>query len=531
MKKFLLLTTILMLTLSMSASALTVSGPNEFPIVDEPYELSVWTTLAANIEDLETNETTQYYEDMTGVHINWTQIPPNDVATKLNLSISSGEYPDIYACDFTTDQITQYSQAGILQPLDDLIDQSSFYIKQVLQERTDIKEALTTTDGKIYSLFRTDPATYLLVQSKLYVLHDWLEAYCAQTGKQAPVTTQEFEDMLIYWRDNDMNGNGDAADEVPMMGTLANDFTTYLLNPFQATPTDDYLMADEEGNVEMVAITDEYREGLKWINHLYEEGLIAEETFIQDNTQLQSLVNKNDPAQRTVGAFGGFWAGVTVSPASMENAYDVYDVLPPLEGPTGLRQATTSGYTPLYLKGAITSACQNPEIAIKWLDYWFSHDGMILIDYGYEGVNWEWVDTPAIDGTTPSRKFLTDRNILQNTTWLVDTVPYYRTEESLFGRAPTDHVPYLYEGAVAYEDFYTYTNFPQFAWCSDTDLLTEYNELKTLINDYLLQAKVQFITGAMDIEDDAAWQGYIDQLNAMGLERYLEVVKTVNFGQ
>ena len=135
----------------MSASALTVSGPNEFPIVDEPYELSVWTTLAANIEDLETNETTQYYEEMTGVHINWTQIPPTDFATKLNLSISSGEYPDIYACDFTTDQITQYSQAGILQPLDDLIDQSSFYIKQVLQERTDIKEALTTTDGHIYS--------------------------------------------------------------------------------------------------------------------------------------------------------------------------------------------------------------------------------------------------------------------------------------------------------------------------------------------------------------------------------------------
>ena len=33
----------------------------------------------------------------------------------------------------------------------------------------------------------------------------------------------------------------------------------------------------------------------------------------------------------------------------------------------------------------------------------------------------------------------------------------------------------------------------------------------------------------MDIEDDAAWQGYLDQLNAMGLERYLEVVEEVNF--
>ena len=36
MKKVLFLTVALMLSLAMSASALTVSGPNEFPIVDEP---------------------------------------------------------------------------------------------------------------------------------------------------------------------------------------------------------------------------------------------------------------------------------------------------------------------------------------------------------------------------------------------------------------------------------------------------------------------------------------------------------------
>ena len=128
------------------------------------------------------------------------------------------------------------------------------------------------------------------------------------------------------------------------------------------------------------------------------------------------------------------------------------------------------------------------------------------------------------------RQFLTSRNVLQNTTWYVGTVPYYRTEESLFGRTPTDHVPYLYEGAKVYEDYYTLTGFPQFAWCSDTDLLVEYNEMKTQMNDYLLQAKIQFITGATDIEDDAAWQDYLDTLNDMGLERYLEVTKTVNFG-
>ena len=89
MKKVLFLTVALMLSLAMSASALTVSGPNEFPIVDEPYELDIWAPLNANIEDLETNETTLYYEEMTGVHINWTQVS-GELPTKLNLSISSG---------------------------------------------------------------------------------------------------------------------------------------------------------------------------------------------------------------------------------------------------------------------------------------------------------------------------------------------------------------------------------------------------------------------------------------------------------
>ena len=44
------------------------------------------------------------------------------------------------------------------------------------------------------------------------------------------------------------------------------------------------------------------------------------------------------------------------------------------------------------------------------------------------------------------------------------------------------------------------------------------------------QAKVQFITGALDIESDADWQTYLNTLEAMGLENYLEVVAKVNFG-
>lgn len=528
-KLFSLLIALVLAALCLSAVAEPLG---EFPIVTEPAELSLWVEQHPSVEDYETNEMTQWYEEKTGVHVNWTQVPSAELGTKFNLSIGGGNYPDIYTCAFATDQVIQYSHAGIFLPLDDLIDQYAPNLKLVLEQRPDIREAITAPDGHIYCLFSTDPATYLLCRDKLFVMTDWLDQYCAVTGKEAPVTTQEFEDMLLYWRDNDMNGNGNAGDEVGVMGSSGatiNAAIRYLLSAYQLMP-EDGLLADADGSITFAPATDAYREGLKWINHLYEEGLIAEETFIQDGNQLTSVVSREDKAERTVGAFGGFWQGVAASPASMTNAYDVYEALAPLEGPAGVRQSATTGYLPLTLRGAITSACENPEVAMRWLDYWFSEEGMVMIDYGFEGVNWEWNDTPAIDGTTPSRSFLTSRNEMQNVHWQVNTVPYYRTEKSLFGRTPTDHVPYLYAGAKVYEDYETKTGFPQFAWCDDLDILAENNELRTVINDYVLQTQVQFITGAEDIDDDAVWAGYLDSLAGLQLDRYLETVKLINFG-
>lgn len=531
MKKALLLLVSLMLMINLGALADPDAGT--YPLVNKPTELSIWTYENSRIEDLSTNKTTLWYEEKTGVHVNWTEASTEGGAK--NLSLASGEYPDIYACEFSTDEIVQYGiDSGIMIPLEGLIEQYAPNIRAVFEKRPDIRQAITAPDGHIYTLFRTDPATYLLVSNKLYVQGDWLTKYTAETNAGVPATWMELENMLVYFRDHDMNGNGDATDEIPLMGTMRSgggDFTIYLLNAFTAVPSGNYVMATKEGQVFCVANTDEYREGLKWIRHLYQEGLIAEETFIQDNSQLQSVVNKNNPAERIVGGFGGFWAGVTVSPSAMDGAYDVYVPVPPIVGPKGAINATTSGHLSLATVGCITSACKDPELAIKWLDYWMSDEGMVMIDYGFEGVNWEWSNTPAINGNVPSRSFLTSRNVLQNTTWYVGTVPYYRTEDSLFGRTPTDHVPYLYEGADAYDDYYTLTNFPAIAWCSDLDLIAEHNELQTLFNEYFEQSKIQFITGALDINDDAAWNDYLNTLNGMNLAHYLEVIGKVNFGK
>ena len=57
MKKLTILLLALLLALTVNASALTVSDVNVFPIVDEPYELTIWMSPGATIEDMETNTT------------------------------------------------------------------------------------------------------------------------------------------------------------------------------------------------------------------------------------------------------------------------------------------------------------------------------------------------------------------------------------------------------------------------------------------------------------------------------------------
>lgn len=51
--------------------------------------------------------------------------------------------------------------------------------------------------------------------------------------------------------------------------------------------------------------------------------------------------------------------------------------------------------------------------------------------------------------------------------------------------------------------------------------MDEIAESKTTINTYVNETIARFSVGALDIEND--WDDYLAELDAMGLERYIEV--------
>ena len=87
------------------------------------------------------------------------------------------------------------------------------------------------------------------------------------------------------------------------------------------------------------------------------------------------------------------------------------------------------------------------------------------------------------------------------------------------------------EANKAYMSAAKMDSFPALAWCSDADLITEQAELKADIEGAISTGYAEFILGRKDINDDTVWQEYLDNLETLGLSRYLEVTKLINFGE
>ena len=123
-----------------SGSDETVSKVYEWPLVSEPTELTVFTKLLPQVEDFDTNKTTQWYEEKTGVHINWIQVPSADFTTQLNLSYASDDWPDVYACELSTDQLLMMRNGGVIEPLEDLLDNYAYWANQIFKDHPEYKD-------------------------------------------------------------------------------------------------------------------------------------------------------------------------------------------------------------------------------------------------------------------------------------------------------------------------------------------------------------------------------------------------------
>ncbi|MFI3207196.1 MAG: extracellular solute-binding protein, partial [Clostridia bacterium] len=223
-----------------------ISAPGEVPIVlGDKITISAFTAphqTACSVFDYGTNDFTTQLEDETNIHIEWTVVTSADKTAKLNLLFQSDEYEDlIFSSWFDGAATYTYSQQGYLAPLSVYFDTQGYYYLEwydaLIESGATTEEAMSSAympDGNLYSFTLLNDAFNAHYSNRLWVYEPWLETL----DIDMPTTTEEFEEMLIAFRDEDPNGNGEA-DEIPLTGSYSNGWncnpTIFLMNSFVYT--------------------------------------------------------------------------------------------------------------------------------------------------------------------------------------------------------------------------------------------------------------------------------------------------------
>ncbi|MCM3782785.1 ABC transporter substrate-binding protein [Neobacillus mesonae] len=317
-------------------------------------------------------------EEKKGVHIDWKNYTNDVFVEKRNLAVASGELPDaIFDAGYGDYDLLKLAKDGAIIPLNDLIEQYMPNFRKVLEEAPEYKSMITAPDGNIYSFpwieeLGSGKERIQAVDNLPWINVEWLN----NLGLEMPKTTEELKEVLIAFKTQDPNGNGQA-DEIPLsfINKPGGEDLTFLFASFGLGENWDHTVVTDEGKVVFTAAEEGYKEAIKFINELYNEGLIDIEAYTQDwNTYLAKGKDHN---------YGVYF---TWDKANITGMNDSYDVMPPLAGPDGKVNVTrTNGIGLDRGRMVITSANQNLEATAKWVDQLYDPIQSVQNNWGTYG--------------------------------------------------------------------------------------------------------------------------------------------------
>ncbi len=477
------------------------------PVVDEgTYTFSIF------VDD--SSSTGEFYmleqiKKQTGIDVDLQYFPYEVAQEKFSLALSAGDYADCIGgwCLKPSDILKYGVNQKIFVPLEDYIEKYAPNIQQLLDEVEGVREAVTAPDGHIYSI------PYVLdapkVDYSIGINTRWLE----NLGLEMPTTTEEYYEVLKAFKEQDANGNGDPNDEIPLSFDPNNKHINYLPGYFGIS-CDNNGMTMKDGELMFGANTEEFKEGIKYLNKLYSEGLIDPEAFTQDLSQWKAKGGQDLFGSTMMYGSGDFMP---------YNAGEIPDWLPlPIlksencDNPVWFQDS--NGTSVLKNQVVITNNAKDVGAIIRFWDTVYDYDNSIQIINGpLDDVVFKEEDGyHKIDMTTRSEE---DQ---EKYSW-ANLFPQSLPHNIPLGFKLIEEPATYQEKDVqdeAYKDNLTGTIPPYWMPLDQADTMAE---IETAIRDYIEQKTAEWIAGQADI--DAEWDDYCKQLEAFGLEDYVAMRK------
>jgi putative aldouronate transport system substrate-binding protein len=489
-----------------SVSETSVPGSVTYPLTEEPTSLSFTATIMPNVasylSDFNDDPFFTYLEEQTGVHIDWKVISGSAKAEQYQLIFASEDYTDLIyeMLSVYTGGASAAIDDGVILDVEPLLQDYApdYYALITDPENEDILKEITLDDGGIAGVWGFSDINAVL--SGTTIRKDWLD----DLGEDVPVTyddwtriltefkTEEGADTPLFLMGNSTTGNGGIDEFSDGFGVQADWYV-------------------EDGQVHYGLEEDGYRDYLSLLHQWYTDGLISTDfTTYADASEINALFSS--------GAVGLGRAGandyLNITAAAEDDNFQLQGIAKPVaeEGDT-LHFADTR----LVNKAtSVTTSCEDPELALEWLNYIYTEDGIITSNYGVEDLSFvydENGDPQYTDLIKANEEGLTE----QQARWIYcgTVLPLYSIEERNFDSYSEEALEaitgtwltsgdsdYVYHGELTAEE--------------SEEFSAVYSDIETYVEETILQ----FVTGEKSLDE---YDEVRETLNSMGLETCLEL--------
>jgi len=484
---------------------------------DAPRELDVAVVRFGQHVDWDEMTVWQYFEEQTGIQVNWIYVHPDGIQETRNLMVAAGDLPCAFnSFAWTQTEVALYAREGIFLAIDDMLPLYGPNTLAFFERNPEIKQALVMPDGHIYGWPRTQE--HFAMGTAMLFRRAWID----ELGMGVPGTTDElmavltamgetFDSNIVY---SHAGGVGDGLDPYnALRGTLLGAWG--LANRGTSVPMD--VHPDNPTQVRFWGADPRMREVTGFIRDMFDRNLIDPDSITQDEPQAGAKLNL-DPPQ--VGMVTTTIIGVHLASGGRVGADDEFIGLEmALEGPYG-DQMWSSVRQRVFRPAnfVITNQVRNFPAAVEMGDFWMCMDNSEVFLWGHYSHYWSW-DSP-------------ERNFRIRAPWITDDDQgrSYDQMNSTFSSRPggfwfgvdlENFDPNLSQH-VANRAMMPYV--PSMVWENFSFTEDEMRVLSTIgvdVNTYFQEANTAFVHGTMSLEDD--WDTYIATLENIGLQRVIDV--------
>ncbi len=401
----------------------------------------------------------------------------------------------LFKANLTRAQEIALSGSGALIDLAPMIDEHMPNLSGLLAAHPEWKESIALDDGRIVSL--------PLLNSRERQVMVWInKAWLDKLGIAMPGSMDELTAALEAFREKDPNGNY-KQDEIA--ADLTGVFEMRWLLPYFGVVADDYNLArNAQGEIVFAPEMPEYRAFIECLADWTARGILPRAAFTAAHSA--ALLDELDENAPVTSGMIVSMTPYTVIPVDAVEQYEAL-LMPAPDGKTRWRDFLGCVWPGCF---AVTSACDNPAEALKWVDALYSEEGALLAYGGVEGE---------------------DYLIGENGLWSFNTstwrdVNSFRSEILIYtgiaapGLYPSDFVEHV-DSAPDQHVFAANTRVHAVAervtqpYCLTTGAQTKADALALELGELVDVGIARFATGEVEL-NDATYAAWLDELKAAG---------------